>query len=183
MSIKRADAACLARLAHCDFSFEVTAEATGPFDGDSIGPIVPVVPCYIKSYGFDPDELADYLGRTDRTLFVAEAEGCPIGYAAVSQGWNHYAIIDDIAVDAAHRRFGAARLLMDAAVEWAAHAGARGVRLETQSNNIAACRFYKRYGFVLGGYDRYLYQALHPGTREIALFWYLLLPMKGAAEL
>jgi hypothetical protein len=27
----------------------------------------------------------------------------------------------------------------------------------------------------LGGYDRHLYKALHPGTREVALFWYLML--------
>jgi streptothricin acetyltransferase len=50
--------------------------------------------------------------------------------------------------------------------------GLPGVRLETQSNNVAACRFYERQGFVLKGFDADLYRGEMPGTREIALFWY-----------
>lgn len=66
-----------------------------------------------------------------------------------------------------------ARSLVDQALAWARDGGMPGIRLETQSNNVGACRFYVRCGFVLGGHDRCLYQALHPGTREVALFWYL----------
>lgn len=99
--------------------------------------------------------------------------GCPIGYLIVSQSWNNYAVIEDMAVDAPHRGSGVARLMMDAAVEWARGAALAGVRLETQSINVAACRFYERYGFLLGGHDRYLYRRLHPDSREVALFWYL----------
>lgn len=177
--IRRGDAACLADLGRCDFSFEVTAELAGRFEDGSGGLIVPVVPPYGKSYGFDADRLADCLGRPDHALFVSEVDGCPSGYVAVSRGWNNYAIIDDIAVDAGRRQNGAGRLLMDAAVGWAVTAGLAGVHLETQSNNLPACRFYERYGFVLGGHDRFLYEALHPGTREVALFWYLLFPTQG----
>lgn len=58
-------------------------------------------------------------------------------------------------------------------LEWARKLALAGISLKAHSNSAAVCRFYQRYGFVLGGYDRYLYQAMHPGTREIALFWYL----------
>jgi streptothricin acetyltransferase len=119
------------------------------------------------------DELAEYLNRPDAGFFVAEVDSSPIGYVVVTQGWNNYAIIEDITVDAPHRGSGVARLMMDAAVEWARGAALAGVRLETQSVNVAACRFYERYGFLLGGHDRYLYRGLHPDSREIALFWYL----------
>ena len=46
--------------------------------------------------------------------------------------------------------------------------------LETQNINVAACLFYARCGFVLGGYDRFLYRGLTPETDEIALYWYLI---------
>jgi streptothricin acetyltransferase len=171
--IRRGDPACLDRLAQCDFSFEITADIPEPFNGEGT---VPVEPPYRKSYNYNVDELAKYLESSEGAFFVAEVDGSTIGYVAVSRGWNNYAVIEDIAVDSSQRRNGVARLLMDVAVGWAREAALAGVRLETQSNNVAACRFYERYGFVLGGYDRYLYRAMHPGTREIALFWYLLFP-------
>jgi len=46
--------------------------------------------------------------------------------------------------------------------------------LETQSNNVAACKFYASCGFVIGGVDLHLYQGLHPQSDEIAIFWYLI---------
>jgi streptothricin acetyltransferase len=47
--------------------------------------------------------------------------------------------------------------------------------LETQNNNVGACKLYEACGFTLGGFDRYLYRGEMPDTREIALFWYLML--------
>ncbi|USE78439.1 GNAT family N-acetyltransferase [Cupriavidus gilardii] len=68
------------------------------------------------------------------------------------------------------------RRLMDEAVAWAATLNLRAIRLETQSSNVSACRFYAQYGFVLGGYDRYLYSQLNEDVREdVALYWYLFL--------
>ena len=52
--------------------------------------------------------------------------------------------------------------------------GCQLLKIETQNNNVAACRLYESCGFQLGGFDRYLYQATMPGTGEIALYWYLL---------
>lgn len=43
--------------------------------------------------------------------------------------------------------------------------------LETQDNNLAACRFYHRCGFVLGGVDALLYSNTS-ARGELALFWY-----------
>ena len=51
---------------------------------------------------------------------------------------------------------------------------AAGLKLETQNVNVPACLFYRNYGFTLGGYDRYLYNALAEKD-EIALFWYYML--------
>ncbi len=171
LSVRSAVSADITKLAARDYSFLVRAVAVEPFD--DLDHTVPVEAPYDKSYGFDGDELHGYLDGDGLALFVAEAAAGPVAYAAVSRGWNGYAVVDDIAVDAAHRGGGTGRRLMDAVVGWARLEMLEGVRLETQSNNLAACRFYRRYGFVLGGYDRYLYTPLHPGTNEVALFWYL----------
>jgi ribosomal protein S18 acetylase RimI-like enzyme len=43
--------------------------------------------------------------------------------------------------------------------------------LETQDTNLAACRFYKKYGFILGGVDTMLYRNFENKDQK-ALFWY-----------
>jgi RimJ/RimL family protein N-acetyltransferase len=45
--------------------------------------------------------------------------------------------------------------------------------LETQDNNVPACRLYARCGFQLRGFDTHLYKGDDPSTDEIALYWYL----------
>jgi len=63
---------------------------------------------------------------------------------------------------------------MDEAVRWTTEIGLSTIRLETQNTNVPACRFYERYGFKLGGYDQYLYDAIEKQEKkEIALFYYL----------
>ncbi|MBN3818463.1 GNAT family N-acetyltransferase [Paraburkholderia sp. Se-20369] len=82
--------------------------------------------------------------------------------------------IGEIAVDRACRRQGVGRLLLSAAETWARNQRFDYMRLETQSNNVQACRIYVRAGFILGGCDRMLY-AGGENDGEVALFWYKVL--------
>ena len=82
--------------------------------------------------------------------------------------------VDYIAVERSKRRTGAAHKLMSATHVVREALNAPGLRLETQNVNVSACQFYRHYGFILGGYDRYLYNAL-PEKDEVALFWYYML--------
>lgn len=161
---------CVAQgeLAACDFTFDVVEEATGPFDGDDIVNVVPVAP-YRKAY----ECTGDLAPEEGEILFVARVAGRACGYAVVARAWNDFAQIEDIAVDRQVRRLGVGARLLDAAVAWARAQALPGLRLETQSNNVPACRFYARYGFRLGGHDRHLYGALGLPRQETALFWYL----------
>ncbi|WP_043716451.1 GNAT family N-acetyltransferase [Brucella intermedia] len=153
-----------------DFSFEVQDELVEPFESMvSVSLMEP----YRKDYGFDETDLTEFLTDPGKQLFIAVRNDVPIGYLAISEGWNKYAIVEDVAVAAGNRKGGAGRLLLGSAVQWARDTGMAGVRLETQSTNVSACRFYSYYGFSLGGYDRFLYRGLYPETREVALFWYL----------
>lgn len=81
---------------------------------------------------------------------------------------------DDFVVEAQYRGQGAGQALLHRAVEWAQSKGLPGIMLETQDINVPACRFYERFGFILAGFDRLLYQVTLPGADEVALFWYLL---------
>lgn len=112
----------------------------------------------------DPDE--------DAEAYVAHWQGELAGVIELSVAWNGYARVDNLVVDAAWRRRGIARALLEQALRWCRERGLAGVMLETQSNNVPACRLYQRCGFVLGGFDREFYRGLDPRTREIALFWY-----------
>ncbi|MGO1068688.1 GNAT family N-acetyltransferase [Lysobacter sp. CA199] len=134
---------------------------------------IPVAP-YQKRYdqGTDAEELREYLGDEDCAAFVAIDSGAVIGRLLLSKSWNGYALIDDIAVDVGARRGGAGSALIDRALAWARERGLPGVMLETQDNNVAACRFYERKGFVLGGFDRFHYANDPAVAHETALFWY-----------
>ncbi len=51
--------------------------------------------------------------------------------------------------------------------------------LETQDNNVGACKFYESCGFQLKGFDTSLYKAIDQVKNEIALYWYLLFAIAG----
>ena len=136
--------------------------------GYDVSPVEP----FTKRYGLSPDELRDAIARSDRSAMLARADGRVVGRLLVSEHWNRYAWIEDLVVDAGSRRLGAGRALMGWAEGWARSRGLPGIMLETQNVNVAACRFYERCGFVLGGFDQWLYRGFDPDTIEVAFFWY-----------
>src|SRR5690606_19655102 len=129
-------------VAHCDFSFEVTAELVAPYDDPAL---VRPVAAYCKAYGFDAEQFVNI--GSDQVLIVAKESGRVCGYLLASEGWNRYGLIDDFAVDRPCRGTGLAAQLMSHATTWTKARGLPGLRLETQANNVAACRFYRRQGF------------------------------------
>jgi ribosomal protein S18 acetylase RimI-like enzyme len=169
-------------LNRCDNSFTVEAELRlTAQDGRVDYSVEPVTP-YVKRYDPEIYDAQAYLEKPDHAAWLAYVDGQRAGQILAHEnpglseveGWNRFAIIWDIAVDPPFRRRGLGRRLMEQAVAWTRARGLPGVMLETQHINVAACRLYERCGFVLGGFDACLYRGVMPGTREIALFWYLL---------
>lgn len=156
-----------------DDSFVVESELALFAEHGAIRHEIVAVPPYEKSYR--KDNLTARREAPDKAIFLAFLDDSLAGRIVLSEGLNGYAWVDDIAVDVRHRRKGVGRALMDRAIDWAAARGLPGLRLETQHNNVPACRFYASCGFRLGGFDRDLYRGLARSTNEIALFWYLLL--------
>ncbi len=86
--------------------------------------------------------------------------------------WRDTAMVWNILIDRAYRRQGLGRELMRRAIAWAHGQGLRGLMLETQTNNWAACRFYQAIGFKLCGLDDHFYSNDDIGVKEVALFWW-----------
>jgi streptothricin acetyltransferase len=116
-------------------------------------------------YGFD---------QADPTIFFAEADGSLAGRIKMMRWWNRFAYVEDLVVNPGYRGLGIGRRLLERGIQWARENDFPGVMLETQDDNAPACTLYQSCGFVLSGFDRNVYKAINPNTKETALFWYLI---------
>ena len=116
-------------------------------------------------YGFDDE---------GPTIFFAEADGKLAGRIRMMRWWNRFAYVEDLVVNPDYRGLGIGRRLLERGIQWARENHFPGVMLETQDDNVPACTLYQSCGFVLSGFDRNVYKAINPQTRETALFWYLI---------
>ncbi|CAI8843190.1 GNAT family N-acetyltransferase [Pseudomonas sp. IT-P253] len=174
LSVRVADDGFAAYIWGSDFSFEVAAygapEIGKPVEQWRVTPITP----YRKCYGIDPEEFISFRDAADSAIFMAYLDDEPVGHLVVSTNWNGFAHIDELAVHAPARRHGVAKALLDVAQFWSRKKKLPGIMLETQNNNLGACRLYERSGYVLGGTDHLRYRGIDPNTAEVALFWYRL---------
>ena len=138
--------------------------------GYSIEPVQPRT----KRYPTEEFDWATFIDNPDKAIYLAYVYGQLAGQIILWKNWNGYGYIEDISVDVHFRRQGIGRRLIKQAITWAKERALPGLMLETQDNNVAACRLYASCGFHLGGFDQDLYRAIDPHTDEIALYWYLI---------
>jgi len=82
------------------------------------------------------------------------------------------AVLWDIRVNEEYRGMGIGRALFQYAMQWAKNQGAQWLKIETQNNNVDACKFYNRMGCFLGGVDCFAYGGTAKPSDEIMLLWY-----------
>jgi ribosomal protein S18 acetylase RimI-like enzyme len=158
----------------CDGTFTVDSKLILRLeDGEIRYSIVPLPPSQ-KRYPIEDEDYSAYINNTEQIIFLAFVDGQLGGQIILRKNWNRYASVVDIAVDVQNRRIGIGRELIARAIRWAKDNKLPGIRLETQDNNVAACLFYERLGFKLGGFDQYLYKGIEGIEDEVALYWYLL---------
>ena len=116
-------------------------------------------------YGFD---------EAGPTIFFAEVDGKIAGRIRMMRWWNQFGYVEDLVVNPEYRGMGIGRRLLERGIQWVRENDLPGVMLETQDDNVPACMLYQNCGFVLSGFDRNVYKAINPNTRETALFWYLI---------
>ena len=127
-----------------------------------------------KRYADDEEDYRIYLDNPDRAIFLDYENGTCAGQIVLRRDWNYYAFVEDISVAAAYRGKGVGTQLMERAKAWAREKALGGLALETQDNNLLACRFYQKCGMEIGAVNTMLYKnAPKPWCDEIAVFWYL----------
>ena len=121
------------------------------------------------------EEVAVRLRDGDGLYLAAEDPGTERLVALLDmerERWRDTAVIWNILIDRAYRRHGLGRDLIGRAIAWAREQGLRGLVLESQTNNMPACRFYQAMGFKLCGLDDHFYSNDDMGVSEVAIFWW-----------
>lgn len=115
------------------------------------------------SYMSFPDENYDYEELAKDSIFVGAYDGdkC-IGLAIYKHSCNKYLYLYDLKVSSEYRKMGAGESLTEEGKKLAKANGYDGIYTQGQDNNLAACLFYIKTGFVIGGLDTMCYS----GTKQ-----------------
>ena len=175
MNVEEVDEKTVKDVNTVDGRFTIDSKLEIQVDNNEIMYSTVKVPQFEKRYKKESIDYSTYIDDPDKTIYLAYIDGTIAGQIILRKNWNKYAYIEDIAVDVKFRKHGIGKALLSCAKKWAKRKNLAGVMLETQNNNVAACRLYEKCGFNLGGFDTYLYKGLKPDTDEIALYWYYIL--------
>ena len=105
-----------------------------------------------------PDEDYDFDEMSKDCVFVGAYEnGACVGLAVWRKEWHKYLYLHDLKVAAAYRGAGVGRALVENGKELARSLGYRGVYTVGQDDNLAACAFYIKCGFSVGGFNNRVY--------------------------
>jgi GNAT superfamily N-acetyltransferase len=148
---------------------------------------------YVKNYdaipGEGPQRWPQRFDLANWGFLTARIGGRTAGVAAVAhntpdlevlEGRSDLAVLWDIRVTPEARRRGVGSALFEAAETWARARRCLTLKVETQTINVPACRFYAAHGCVLRAIHADVYPAL---PHEIQLLWYKdLRPTANAAR-
>ena len=84
------------------------------------------------------------------------------------EGKDDLAVVWDIRVNKAYRGMGVGSKIFQRCVDWAKENNCTRLKVETQNNNVKACKFYVSQGAKLSNLNRYAYND-YPD--EIQLIW------------
>lgn len=93
-------------------------------------------------------------------IWLAEIDGSPVGYAALTYGYSiefggREATVDELFVSSTYRGAGVGTALLNALLAYARAEGVVGVSAEVERTNLRAQKFYQRHGFSVR--DQYLW--------------------------
>jgi ribosomal protein S18 acetylase RimI-like enzyme len=133
----------------------ISTHRAGPADLEAL---VPLFDAYRSFYNqpSDPERAREWLRSRLRfgesVVFVAMRGAAMVGFTQLYPMYSSVRtartwILNDLFVDAAVRRSGAGRALLDAAASFAREDGAMGISLETTQDNVAARGLYHASGW------------------------------------
>ena len=176
----------LADLAGVPIAFEVRSILDVVVHDDGLGGMslverrlkAPYVKDYDALQGEGPMRWASRFDLTNWGLLLARAGSVCVGGAVLAfdtpgvdmlERRRDLAVLWDLRVASAVRGQGVGAALFRAAESWARARACLLLKVETQSVNVPACRFYARQGCMLGAIHRFAYPEL---PDEVQLLWY-----------
>lgn len=173
-AIKKLDEATICFLPHMHQPFDVIGRLIPMYDGKKWS-YREVLCDEHRQKRYEDDRIVpeDYLGDDKRVMFLAVSNDVCVGSIRVGTNWCGNGVIEDLAVDAQYRQMGIGKKLMDSAVAWCRDHRIDTITLETQDNNLQACRFYLKYGFTLCGINTQKYVSFAKYKDETALYFSL----------
>ncbi len=119
-----------------------------------------------------PDENYDFDEMSKEHIFVgAYHSGKCIGLAILRHSWNRYLYLYDLKVNSAMRGKGVGKRLIEACTSISREHGYIGLHTIGQDNNLAACLFYIKNGFTIGGVDTMVYTGTNQAGKSDILFY------------
>jgi ribosomal protein S18 acetylase RimI-like enzyme len=80
-------------------------------------------------------------------------------------------VLWDIRVDPEYKSMGIGSKLFSYVIKWSKERNCKQIKIETQNNNIPACKFYAKQGAILAEINEYAY--FGEDLDEVMLIWYL----------
>lgn len=115
---------------------------------------------------YNLDELA-----AKGVVLGAYVEDKCVGLAILEDAWFKYMYLADLKVSKEYRKFHVGSMLMEKAKEVAKLRNYNGVYTRAQDNNLGACLFYLKNGFVIGGMDTMVYKGTSQEGKTDILFY------------
>lgn len=120
-----------------------------------------------------PDENYDFSARKNECFFVGAYNECGkcIGLAVYKKDWLKYLYLEDLKVYKEYRCHGIGKLLLDEGKKIAIENGYRGIYTIGQDNNLSACLFYIKSGFIIGGLNTHVYGGTNQADKSDIYFY------------
>ena len=119
-----------------------------------------------------PDENYDFSKADARGVILgAYEDGKCIGIAIFEDFWFRYMYLYDLKVNGAFRGRGVGKMLIEAGMEEAKMRGYHGLYTQAQDNNLNACLFYLKAGFMIGGFDNRVYEGTAQEGKADIIFY------------
>jgi ribosomal protein S18 acetylase RimI-like enzyme len=121
-----------------------------------------------------PEENYKFDEMKNEYFFVGAYNDCGkcIGLAIYKKDWLKYLYLEDLKVNKEYRGHGIGELLLDEGKKIAIENGYRGIYTIGQDNNVSACLFYIKSGFIIGGLNTQVYVGTNQANKS-NIFFYL----------
>lgn len=117
-----------------------------------------------ENYDFDAQKSSFFVGAYNE-------DGKCIGLAIYKRDWFRYLYLDDLKVSKDYRGQGVAALLLDEGKKITVENGYRGIYTVGQDNNLSACLFYIKSGFIIGGFNTQIYAGTNQAEKSNVYFY------------